>query len=43
MNCFLVTDLNWDNENIIRRRLKKVSKDTRIHSPYSKIILPLSL
>ena len=42
MNCFLVTDLNWDNENIIRRRLKKVSKDTRIHSPYSKIILPLS-
>ena len=38
MNCFLITDLSWDNENTIKRRLCKLDKDIKIHSPYSNNI-----
>lgn len=36
MNCFVVTDTNWDNVPLISKRLGYLSNRTRINTPYSK-------
>ena len=36
MNCFVVTDTNWDNVPLISKRLGYASDTIRINTPYSK-------